>query len=130
MLAIQHTGAVCNAWKNVGMTMTCDMTITSSSCQHSSKNWTELNQKKVSGLALHFILHRFSPLNCCLSVVLSLHKGDYSENSHVVFVLINSVLLNLSRVWVLFQNTSSHSCFSFFFFFNQNTGTQYQSVTI
>ena len=27
----------------------------------------------------------FSPFNCCLSVVLQLEKGDYPENSHVVF---------------------------------------------
>ena len=26
-----------------------------------------------------------SPFNCCLSVVLWLDKGDYPENSHVVF---------------------------------------------
>ena len=31
---------------------------------------TQLNQKQISGLALHLILHRFSPFNCCLSVVL------------------------------------------------------------
>ena len=31
--------------------------------------------------------HRFSPFNCCLSVVLWLDKGDYPENSHVVFYL-------------------------------------------
>ena len=30
------------------------------------------------------------------------------------FVLINSVLLNFLFVWILFQNTSSHSCFRFF----------------
>ena len=27
----------------------------------------------------------FSLFNCCLSVVLQLEKGDYPENSHVVF---------------------------------------------
>ena len=31
---------------------------------------TQLNQKQISGLALHLIFHRFSPFNCCLSVVL------------------------------------------------------------
>ena len=33
---------------------------------------------------------------------IELDKVDYSENLHVVFVLINSVLLNLLCVWVLF----------------------------
>ena len=31
---------------------------------------TELNQKPISGLALHLIFHRFSPFNCCLGVAL------------------------------------------------------------
>ena len=34
--------------------------------------------KKISELC-------FSPFNCCLSVVLQLDKGDYPEDSHVVF---------------------------------------------
>ena len=36
-------------------------------------------------LALHLIFHLFSPLTCCLDVVLQLDKGDYPENSHAVF---------------------------------------------
>ena len=37
------------------------------------------------------------------------------------FVLIKSILLNLLCVWILFSNTSSHSCFRFsqFFLFNK-----------
>ena len=31
------------------------------------------------------------------------------------FLLINSVLLNLFCVWILFYNASSHSCFTFLF---------------
>ena len=46
---------------------------------------TWLTPKKISVLALHLVFHRFSPINCCLSVVLKLDKGDYPENSHVVF---------------------------------------------
>ena len=38
---------------------------------------TQLNQK-------HLIVHRFSPFNSCLRV-LSLDKGNYPENSQVVF---------------------------------------------
>ena len=30
---------------------------------------TQLYQKQINGLALHLIFHRFSPFNCCLSVV-------------------------------------------------------------
>ena len=41
--------------------------------------------KEVRELALHPIFHRFSTLNCCLSLVLYLEKGDYPENSHVAF---------------------------------------------
>ena len=33
-----------------------------------------INEKHVSGLAFHFIFHRFSPFNCCLRV------GDYPQN--------------------------------------------------
>ena len=35
---------------------------------------------------------------------------------HVVFCPNNSIILNLSCVWILFQNFSSHSCFRFIFF--------------
>ena len=42
----------------------------------------------------------FSPLNSCLSVVLSLDKGAYPENSRVVSHQINS-LLNISCFWIL-----------------------------
>ena len=45
----------------------------------------------------HF--HRFSPFNCCLSVVLLHDKGDYSKNSHVVF-RPNGVILNFLYVWI------------------------------
>ena len=45
---------------------------------------TQLNQKQISGLAFYLIFHRFSPFNCCLSVVLQLDKGDYPENLQVV----------------------------------------------
>ena len=31
---------------------------------------TQLNRKQISGLAFHLIFHRFSPFNCCLSVIL------------------------------------------------------------
>ena len=41
-------------------------------------------QKKISGLVLHLIFHRFSPFNYCLGVVLWLKKEDYPKNSHVV----------------------------------------------
>ena len=40
---------------------------------------------RVSGQSPHLIFHRFSPFNCCLTVALQLGKGDYPENSHVVF---------------------------------------------
>ena len=39
------------------------------------------------------------------------------------FVLINSVLLNLLCVWILFQAASRHSCFRFFFLV-QNASSQ------
>ena len=48
--------------------------------QHSSAT-----KKQISGLALRLIFDRFSPVNCCFSVVLQLGKGDYPENSRVVF---------------------------------------------
>ena len=52
----------------------------------SSQHWTrKQHTSTTSGLALHFIFHRFSSLNCCLCVVLQLDKGDYPENSRVVF---------------------------------------------
>ena len=40
-----------------------------------------------NGLTLHLTFHGFSTFNCCLtlSVVSELDKGDYPENSHVVF---------------------------------------------
>ena len=38
------------------------------------------------------------------------------KNSRYIFVLINSVFQNLSRVWILSQNASSDSCFSLFSF--------------
>ena len=47
---------------------------------------TQLNQQQISNLAFHLIFHRFSPFNCCLSVVLYLDKGDYSENLQIVFL--------------------------------------------
>ena len=54
-----------------------------------SSVWKSVLMKNVpqtiSGLPLHLIFHRFSPFNCCLSAVLWLDKGDYPENSHVVF---------------------------------------------
>ena len=34
--------------------------------------------------AFHFIFHRFSPFNCCLSVIMLLDKGDYPENLQVL----------------------------------------------
>ena len=49
-----------------------------------------VHPKQISGSALHlfffffFYIH-FPPFNCCLNVVLWLDKGDYPENSHVVF---------------------------------------------
>ena len=62
---------------------------TSLSRQHSSKQWTcmkmtQLNQKQDKCLTLSSPSH-FSLFNCCLSVVLWLDKGDYLENSHLVF---------------------------------------------
>ena len=65
-----------------------------------------------------FFFHRFSPFNCCVSVVLQLDEGEYSENLQaffffsffffffslllfVVVVLDDSVLLNLLCVWIL-----------------------------
>jgi len=39
-----------------------------------------------SDLAFHLIFHRFSPFNCCLSVVLLFDKGDYLENLQIVFL--------------------------------------------
>ena len=51
----------------------------------SSKHCIAHRPQKVSGLALHLICNRFLPFNCCLSVLLYLDKGDYSENSYVVF---------------------------------------------
>ena len=53
-------------------------------------------------VSLLFLFHLFSPFNCCLSVVLRLHKGGYPPTfSDCGFVLINAVLLNLSRIWIL-----------------------------
>ena len=46
-----------------------------------SRAWK--NQK--GGLAFSPIFHRFSPFNCCVSVVLWLDKGDYPDNLQVVF---------------------------------------------
>ena len=51
------------------------------------------------------------PFNCCLSVVCNLIKGITPKIRKLCFVLINSVLLKLLCVWILFQNVSSHSCF-------------------
>ena len=51
--------------------------------QYSSKYWTR--QKYISCSALRHIFHRFSTFNCCLSVVLQLGKGDYTECLHFVF---------------------------------------------
>ena len=51
--------------------------------------------KTDSDLAFLLIFHRFSPLNCCIGVVLLLDKGDYPEYLQIVFVLINSVQLNI-----------------------------------
>ena len=42
------------------------------------------NQKQISGLVLHLLSE--------------LDKGDYPENVHVVFCLINSILVNLLHV--------------------------------
>ena len=47
--------------------------------------WTGLTGK-ISGLAFRLIFHRFSPFNCCLSVVLQLDKGDYPENLQIVLL--------------------------------------------
>ena len=48
---------------------------------------TQLNQKQISDLAFHLIfLNCFSPLNCCLSDVLWLDKGDYPENLQIEFL--------------------------------------------
>ena len=46
------------------------------------------------------MFHRFLPFNCCICVVLLLDKGDYPENLQIVFVLINSILLNLLSGWI------------------------------
>ena len=49
-------------------------------------------KKKISYFATHLIFHRFSPFNCCLSVLLWLDKGDYPRKfADCVFVLKNSV---------------------------------------
>ena len=69
----------------------------------------------------HF--HYFSPFNCEL-LFRSLKKKGITlkmcmlcfDRINLCFVLINSVLLNLLRVWILFKNASSHSCFRFVFF--------------
>ena len=42
-------------------------------------------KEKINGLALRLIFRRFSLFNSCVSVVLQSDKGDYPENSHVVF---------------------------------------------
>ena len=51
---------------------------------------------------------------------LQLDKGDYPENSHDVFFLMNSVVLDRLCVSILFQNASSHFCFRFFVKNNAN----------
>ena len=56
-----------SAWQNVGMAR------------------PQKKIKKISGIALRLIFHRFSPRNCCLNVVLYPDKGYYPENSHVAF---------------------------------------------
>ena len=58
----------------------------------------------------------FAPFHCSLSVALQLDKGDYPEDSRVLFC-DNSVLFNLLCVWVLFQNASSHSCLRLLFLY-------------
>ena len=54
---------------------------------NSSKHWTgkqhSSTKKQISDLAFLLICHRFSPLKCCLSVVLQLDKRDYPENLQV-----------------------------------------------
>ena len=40
-------------------------------------------------------------------------KGITLNNFMLCFVLINSALLNLLCIWILFWNSSSHSCFRF-----------------
>ena len=66
---------------------------------------TQLNQKKISGLARHLIFHRFLPFNCCLSVVLQHNKGDYPENSIVVFCPNKKRSLNSLCVLIMVINT-------------------------
>ena len=55
----------------------------------------------ISGLASHLIFHRFSPFNCCLSVVLLLDKKKKitPKIRMLCFVLIHSILFNLLCVW-------------------------------
>ena len=55
--------------------------------QQNKNKQKQTNKQKgvVVFLTSHPIFHRFSPFNCCLSVVLYLDKRDYPENSHAVF---------------------------------------------
>ena len=56
-----------------------------------------------------------SPLNSCLSLVMSLERGAYPENSHILHCHIRlAFLFNRLFVWILFQRASSHPCFRFF----------------
>ena len=61
---------------------------TARSVQHNAfslKAVSSLNPRQTSDLAFDLTFHHFSPLNCCLSVILRLDKGDYPHNLQTVF---------------------------------------------
>ena len=70
----------------------------SASTGHEKTTWLRPNQPNVS--ALHLTAHRLT----VVCVVLLLDKGDYPENSNILyFVLITSILLKLSCSGSLFR---------------------------
>ena len=70
----------------------------------------------ISRLAFHVIFHRFLLFKCCF---VAWQRG-LPQTFASCFVPINSILLNLWCVWILFQNAntcSSYSCCRFLLFF-------------
>ena len=78
---------------------------------HSSKHWT--GKQQTSDLAFLVFISFFHGLTVVQVLFCSLIKGIPPKFADCVFVLINSVPLDLLCIWILFQNANSHSGFRF-----------------
>ena len=85
--------------------------------QNSSQHWTPEQRTEIAQpRADKCPTSHFSPFNSCLSVVLQLEKRGITLKIPMLYH--NSVLFsNLLCVWILFWNTSSHSCFRYMYIF-------------